>query len=404
MREAFEEPQHVLTKDVSIVRDDGFEAVFPAFRIQFNNARGPYKGGLRFHPQADEDEVKALAALMAIKTAVVDIPFGGAKGGIQCNPKELSKKELQALSRAYVRAFVDHLGPDIDVPAPDVNTNPDIMAWMRDEYEKITKTYAPDMITGKPLAYGGSKGRDEATALGGFFVLRELVDFEVLDPRKLKVAVQGFGNVGGTMAKLLHAEGYAVVAVSDSQGGIYSPDGVDPVRIEKFKLKTKSVTGEYCEGSVCDLEKLKKDKIEVITNEELLELPCDILIPAALDNVITAENASKIKARFILEMANGPTTPEADAILAGRGVRVIPDVLANAGGVTVSYFEWSQGRSGEQWTLETVNSRLERTMLDAYRAVRGKAHKEKITQRQAAFDLGVERMAAAMRVRGWIAS
>ena len=398
----FLEPNHIHKKTIEITKDDGSKASFPAFRVQYNNARGPYKGGIRYHPEANEEEVKALAALMAIKTAVVDIPFGGAKGGIQVNPKELSKKEVEAISRAYIRAFADHLGPDLDVPAPDVNTNPDIMAWMRDEYEKITKTFAPAVITGKPLSYGGSRGRDTATGRGAFFILEEMVERDGLNRKELRVVIQGFGNAGGHMAEYLHAAGYTLVAVSDSHGGIYGEQGIDPVRIAKYKEKTGTVTGEYCEGSVCDVEKMKMDNVRVVTNEELLELPCDVLIPAALDSVITAKNAGKIHAKIILEIANGPTTPEADAILEKKGIHVIPDVLANAGGVTVSYFEWSQGKSGEQWTDEQVDHELKRIMLEAYRAVSREAQGEKLSYRQAAFIVGLKRIVEAMNVRGWM--
>ncbi len=398
----FAEPQHIHKTDISVKRDDGSEVSYPAFRVQYNNARGPYKGGIRYHPEADEEEVKALAALMSIKTAVVNIPFGGAKGGVQCNPKELSKEEIQEVSRAYMRAMVDHVGPDIDCPAPDVNTNPAIMAWMRDEYEKQTKSYSPAVITGKPLSYGGSIGRDTATARGGFFILEEMMDREAMDPEELKVAIQGFGNAGANMANFLHSAGYTVVAISDSQGGIYSEEGIDPVRIEKYKRKTGQVAGEYCEGSVCDIDRMKLDGVKHVSNEELLELPCDILIPAALDNVINEKNAANIQAKFILELANGPTTPEADAILEKKGVQIIPDVLANAGGVTVSYFEWSQGRSGEQWTAEQVDSRLKRVILEAFKSVRREARREKMTYRQAAFSVGIKRMLDAMRERGWV--
>lgn len=398
----FDEPQFSHAEQIEITRDDGSKISYPAFRIQYNNARGPFKGGIRFHEDADESEVKALAALMAIKTAVVNIPFGGAKGGVQVNPKVLSKKEVEEVSRSYVRAFKEHLGPDIDCPAPDVNTNADIMAWMRDEYEKQTMSYAPAMITGKPLSFGGSLGRDTATARGGFFILQEMGDRFALDPSELRVAIQGFGNAGAHMAKLLHNAGYIVVAVSDSKGGIYSPEGIDPVRIAKYKERTGSVSGEYCEGSVCDIDRMKMDNVKEITNEQLLELDCDILIPAALDNVITADNAANIKAEYIMELANGPTTPEADAILQKNNVKVIPDVLANAGGVTVSYFEWSQGRSGEQWTEDTVDDRLKRVMLDAYTAVRREARRENMTYREAAFAVGIKRMLSAMEVRGWL--
>lgn len=398
----FAEPQYIHKEKITIMKDDSSEASFEAFRVQFNNARGPYKGGIRFHPDADEEEVKALAALMAIKTAVVGIPFGGAKGGVQCNPKELSKTEVQAVARAFVRAFQAHIGPDVDCPAPDVNTTPAIMAWMRDEYEKQTKTYSPAVITGKPLSYGGSLGRDTATARGGFFLLQEMVDREALEPSELKVAIQGFGNAGAHMAHFLHNAGYTVVAVSDSRGGIYSAEGIDPVRIQKYKNKTGSVAGEYCEGSVCDVDRMNMDNVQVVTNQELLEIECDILIPAALDNVLTAENASKVKAKYILELANGPTTPEADEIFAKKGINVIPDVLANAGGVTVSYFEWTQGRSGEQWIADQVDDELKRIILDAYKAVRRTARRKSVTYRQAAFMVGIERMLEAMKVRGWL--
>ncbi|MCK5016974.1 MAG: Glu/Leu/Phe/Val dehydrogenase [Candidatus Peribacteraceae bacterium] len=398
----FAQPQFIHKKEVSIKKDDGSDVSFPAFRVQFNNARGPFKGGIRFHPEADEEEVKALAALMSIKTAVVNIPFGGGKGGVQCNPKELSKGELQKVSRAYVRAMLDSIGPDIDCPAPDVNTTPAIMAWMRDEYEMATKSYSPAVITGKPLSYGGSLGREAATAKGGFFILQELINREAMDPSELKVAIQGFGNAGANMANFLHSAGYTVVAVSDSQGGIYSPEGIDPVRIQKYKQKTGQVAGEYCEGSVCDIERMKMDGVSHVTNEQLLELPCDILIPAALDNVITEVNARKIQAQFIFELANGPTTPEADAILEERGIKVIPDVLANAGGVTVSYFEWTQGKSGGMWTAERVDSELKRIILDGYKAVRREARRESMTYRQAAFSVGIKRMLEAMEVRGWL--
>ena len=400
-RKLFREPQHAHQKKISLKLESGKTLSLPAFRVQYSNARGPYKGGIRFHPLADEDEVKALAALMAIKTAVVDIPFGGAKGGVQCDPKSLSRRELQQLSRAYVRGFLEHLGPDIDCPAPDVNTTPDIMAWMRDEYEKATSSYSPAMITGKPLAYGGSRGRDTATARGGFFILQEMMEGEALDAKNTRVVIQGFGNAGAAMAHFLHDAGYTIVAVSDSHGGIYSEEGIDPVRIEKYKQKTGSVAGEYCKGSVCDIEKMKMDNVRHVSNEQLLELPCDILIPAALDNVITEKNASKIKATYILELANGPTAPEADVILEKRRIRVIPDVLANAGGVTVSYFEWTQGRSGEQWTDGQVDRDLKRIILDAYKAVRREVHREKVSYRKAAFLVGVKRIVDAMRARGW---
>lgn len=401
-RKKMEEPQHIYRSKVMITMDNGKKASFPAFRVQFNNARGPYKGGIRFHLAADEDEVKALAALMAIKTAVVDIPFGGAKGGIQCDPKTFSRRELQELSRAYIRTFLDELGADIDCPAPDVNTTPEMMAWMRDEYEKETHTYAPAMITGKPLVYGGMLGRDTSTARGGFFILEEMIERDALAPKELRVVIQGFGNAGANMAMFLHQAGYTVVAVSDSHGGIYSSEGIDPFRIQKYKEKTGSVIGEYCKGSVCDTGKMKLDHIERVTNEELLELPCDILVPAALDNAITERNANRVQAKYILELANGPVSPEADRIFAKRRIDVIPDVLANAGGVVVSYFEWSQGRSGRLWTLEQSKADLKRIMLEAFTEVRREARRTGVTYREAAFAVGIKRIVGAMKVRGWV--
>lgn len=398
-RAIFDQPQHIHQATLTVVREE-----FPAFRVQFNNARGPYKGGIRYHPLADLDEVKALAALMAIKTAVVNVPFGGAKGGVQFDPKVHSERELEQISRAYVRSFKDVLGPYLDCPAPDVNTNAVVMGWMRDEYERLTGGYWPGVVTGKPLEYGGIVGRDTATARGGFFLLEEILERSAIDPTEMRVAIQGFGNAGAAMARFLHERGYLVVAVSDSHGGIYSPDGVDPVRLIKYKRKTGKVHGEYCQGSVCDLDRLKIFNAKIITNDELLACDCDVLIPAALDNAITAENADRVQAKFIVELANNPTTPEADAKLHARGVRVLPDVLANAGGVTVSYFEWTQGRSGEQWTAERVDRELKRVMLEAYREVRREARRENLSYRHAAFSVGVKRMIATMRARGWIQS
>ena len=396
------EPQHIRKKEISLKKDNGSTDTLQAFRVQFNNARGPYKGGIRFHPEADEQEVKALAALMSIKTAVVDIPFGGGKGGVQCNPKEFSSAELQRTARGFVQAFSDYIGPLQDSPAPDVNTNPKIMAWMRDEYEKITGSFSPSVITGKPLSYGGSEGRGTATARGGYYILRELMDREALNPTELKVAVQGFGNAGAQIARYLAEDGYIVVAVSDSQGGIYSEDGLDPVRIAKYKDKTGSVAGEYCEGSVCDIDRMNMDNVKKITNDDLLVCDCDILIPAALDNVLTKDNAADVKARYILELANGPVSPEADHVFEKNDVLVIPDVLANAGGVTVSYFEWSQGLSGEQWTEDRVDSELKRIILKAVTNVRREARRKDVSYRIAAFLVGLGRITEAMRVRGWV--
>ena len=394
-------PQKVWEQPLSFTRDDGSTMTVPSYRVQFNNARGPYKGGIRFHPQADIEEVKALAALMAVKTAVVNLPFGGAKGGIQVDPKSLTPAELQRMSRAYVRAYAAAIGPSRDIPAPDVNTTPQIMAWMRDEYEAATGTYAPDVITGKPLSFGGSLGRDRATARGGFFVLHELCRIEAMSMDSLRVAIQGFGNAGSEIATYLHDAGATIVAISDSQGGIHCPHGLDPLRVQKYKRATGSVRGQYCQGSVCDIERLKLDETRTITNDEILAVDCDVLIPAALDNVITAANAKDVKARIVLELANGPVSPEADALLERLGVTVVPDVLANAGGVTVSYFEWVQGRAGSQWTAPFIDAELQRLMLQAFDDVRSIAKRRRINLRSAAYDLGVGRIVEAMRVRGW---
>lgn len=401
-KQHFKEPQHIHTSTLRVQMDDGSIKEFEAYRVQFNNARGPFKGGIRFHPDADINEVKALAALMSLKTAVVGIPMGGGKGGVQCNPKELSNKELEAVSRAYIRAFSEHLGPQIDSPAPDVNTTPQIMAWMRDEYEKITHTFAPSMITGKPLSYGGSLGRGTATARGGFFVLQELLSQEAKDMNDQTVIIQGFGNAGMHLANMLYSAGAKIVGISDSQGGIYSSDGLDPQRIEKYKAQTGQVSGQYCEGSVCDIEKMKMDNVQEVSNEQLLEMNCTILVPAALDNVIHRNNAANIKAQYILELANGPITPEADEILERNNQIVVPDILANAGGVTVSYFEWSQGLSGEQWTEKEVEEKLEHIMLEAFSDVRRESNHYNVSLRQGAFIVGVNRIAETMQVRGWL--
>ncbi len=402
-KKLLETPKNIIRGQVKFTLDNGKPMMVSAYRVQHNNARGPYKGGIRYHPEADIEEVKALATLMSIKTAVVNIPFGGGKGGIQIDPKKLSKAELERMSRAYLHTIADEIGPDIDVPAPDVNTNPQIMAWMRDEYEKIKGVYAPAVITGKPLSYGGSLGRDRATAQGGFLILKQLAHLEAINMSDLRVAVQGFGNAGSEMATFLHNACATIVAVSDSHGGIYSSARLDPMRILKYKKKTGTVSGQYCKGSVCDLERLKLDETEVITNEELLECDCDVLIPAALDNVITAKNAKKIKATIILELANGPVAPEADEILQKKGTLIIPDVLANAGGVTVSYFEWVQGRSGDSWTAERVDSELKRYMLAAFDEIRSESKRKNLSMREAAFSIAVQRIIEAVRVRGWTA-
>lgn len=376
-KEKFFTPDRVLKADLTITLDGGDTATFPAYRVQFNNARGPYKGGVRFHPEADEDEVSALAAMMAIKCAVVDIPFGGAKGGVSVDPKKLSKNELNELGRAYVRAFAENLGPDIDVPAPDVYTTSEIMDVMREEFEKIKGISAPAMITGKSLAHGGILGRDTATADGAIAVLKELMKDQHLTASKLKVSIQGAGNAGAHAAQLVFDMSMKVVALGDSKGTLVNEEGINIPETLQIKESGKSVI---------DGEGEAKDASAVITES------CDILIPAALEEQITGQNAHDIKASVILEVANGPTTPEADVLLSERGVAVVPDVLANAGGVTVSYFEWLQNRSDELWTRDRVRDQLESTMKDAYRDVADFALARNITLREAAYALAISRI------------
>lgn len=383
-------PDRVLRADLSIEMDDGSNAVFPAYRVQFNNARGPYKGGIRFHPDADEDEVSALAAMMAVKCAVVGIPLGGAKGGVAVDPKKLSKGEIHKLARAYVRAFSEYLGPDQDIPAPDVYTNPEIMGVMLDEYEKVVERSAPGMITGKPLSLGGSQGRDTATADGAIAVLASLLKDKGIEPRTLSAGVQGAGNAGAQAACLLSALGIKVTALADSKGTLYVPGGMD---VEK------TLSAKEAHGSVIDGLSLQEEG-KTLPADAVITERCDVLVPSALEEQITESNAKAVKAGIVLEIANGPTTPAADTILASSGVVVVPDVLANAGGVTVSYFEWIQNRTGHYWTREEVKDRLEEVMAKAYRDVAQIAEERGITLREAAYVLGIERIDEAMRLRG----
>jgi glutamate dehydrogenase/leucine dehydrogenase len=400
-----QEPQRIVNVTLPVRMDDGTQKLFSGYRVQFNNARGPYKGGIRYHHNVSLDEVKALSFWMAMKCAVADLPLGGGKGGIIVDPKTLSQGELERLSRAYGRAIADIIGPDTDVPAPDVNTNGVIMGWMVDEYVSAQKRKAKlfgtslsaknakklkATFTGKALNNGGSEGREEATGLGGLFVLKAIL-------KKLKLtgtltaAVQGFGNVGYNVAKFLDEAGIRVVAVSDSKGGIYVPEGINPALTLDCKKKNGYLAGCYCSGSVCDLKKGKQ-----VTNDELLELPVDILVPAALENAITAKNAGKIKAKVVLEMANGPTTPEADEVLYKKGIPVIPDILSNSGGVTVSAFEWEQNRKGQHWTKAEVNKKLSKKMVSAAEAVWQASMTHKTDLRTAAFVVALERILASM--------
>ncbi|PIN69526.1 glutamate dehydrogenase [Candidatus Woesearchaeota archaeon CG11_big_fil_rev_8_21_14_0_20_43_8] len=389
-------PKESLEVSLPIRMDDGTLKVFTGYRVRYNESMGPTKGGVRFHPGVTLDEVKSLAFWMTFKTAVVGIPYGGGKGGVIVDPKKLSKHELERLSRAYIEAIYDFIGPDKDILAPDVYTNEIIMGWMADQYNKISRTLTPGIVTGKPISTGGSQGRGEATARGGFYVLDELVKKNRLDPKKLKVAIQGFGNAGFTMAKILYEEGYNLVAVSDSKGAVYSADGqLCPECIMEYKRKNGGVDAIYADGRVCD-----DTCHEHIANEELLELDVDILIPAALENQITEMNADKIKAKYIISLANGPVTPEANEILFKKGITVIPDILANAGGVTVSYFEWVQNRAGNYWKLEKVNSKLKEYMVNAFHDIASIVDKNKIDFTTAAYIHALKRISSAIESKG----
>ncbi|MBL7206496.1 MAG: Glu/Leu/Phe/Val dehydrogenase [Candidatus Aenigmarchaeota archaeon] len=363
---------------------------YHAYRVQYNNARGPYKGGIRYHPQVNMDEVKALAAWMTFKCAAVNIPYGGGKGGIAVDPKGLTRDELEELSRGWVRLFFKDIGPEKDIPAPDVYTNPQIMEWMVDEYSKLAGKPTPAAFTGKPIERGGSIGRESSTSEGGIIILLELLKKLGKDPKGLTVAIQGYGNVGHFAAFYLHEKGFKVVALSDSKGGIYNPDGFEPQKIFKCKLEKGALNQCHIEGSVTDAEGKK------ITNEELLELDVDILIPAALENQITEENANNIKADIILELANGPTTPKADTILNKKRKIIVPDILANAGGVVGSYFEWLQNMKNDKWDEKKFSEELNKNLVLAFEDIWKKSKELDIELRTAAYVVAVERVAKAM--------
>jgi len=376
-------PDRLVEAYLPVRMDNGSLEIFRAYRVQHDNSRGPYKGGIRFHPQVDLEGIKVLSFLMAIKCAVVDIPLGGGKGGVSVNPKELSEKELENLSRAWIRAFIDVIGPNKDVPAPDVYTNSQIMDWMEDEYSQIVGQKTPAVMTGKSLENGGSLGRDKATGLGAFYVLESLLGkLNLSNP--LEVAVQGFGNAGGVFIDFAQEAGYKIVAVSDSRGGIYNAEGLD---IEALKEHKKA------SGSVQDFPGAQN-----IKNEELLELAVDILSLAALENQITKENASNIKAKLILEIANSPVTKSADKILEKKNIIVVPDVLTNAGGVTVSYFEWLQNMNKEKWELEKVNQELNKKMTQAFDEVWDISKEYKVNLRIGAFILALKRLEKSIKL------
>lgn len=397
--EVLKKPQRVIELSLPLKKDDGTVEVLEAYRVQYNNARGPYKGGIRFHPQADLDEVKALAFWMTIKCAAADIPYGGAKGGIKIDPKKLSEHELEHLTRQYTRALRWAIGPKQDIPAPDVNTNAKIMGWMADEFEILSGGYKPGVVTGKPLALGGSAGRECATGYGGFYILSEVFKKMNRDLKKARVVIQGAGNVGYWFAKAAHKAGMKIIAMADSQGGIFDKRGLgmDPDKIMDTKRGRGLLAGCYCVGSVCDCE-----HYQGLSNKKILELPCDVLAPSAVENQITAANAGRVKAKIILELANGPTTPEADEKLKKRGALVVPDVLANAGGVIASYLEWAQNLNGYSWSEAEVLNRVKEKLESALGAV-WKIQKEKaVTLRAAAYILALGRIAESIKSRGWV--
>jgi glutamate dehydrogenase (NADP+) len=390
------QPQREIHVNVPVVMDDGSLKIFPGYRVQYNNARGPFKGGIRYHPQVDLDEVKALAFWMVMKNALVDIPYGGAKGGVAVDPKTLSAGELERLTRAYTRAIAPDIGPYVDIPGPDVNTNETIMTWMAEEYISNLKSQTPmskeekeklwAVTTGKSLDHGGSEGRHSATAQGAWYVFSAFAE-KLNITKKSTIAIQGFGNAGYYFAKQLHDHGYKVVAVSDSKGAVYVPEGLDPDATMKCKEEKGTVAGCYCKGSVCDVRFGKP-----IPSEKIFSLPVDILIPSALENAIHKDNAKDIAAKIIFELANGPTTPEADEILAKKGVTVVPDILTNAGGVTVSYFEWEQNLHGLHWSEKEVNKKLKLKMERAAAVVWDTSQKLNTTFRTAAFAVALERI------------
>ncbi|MBI3563985.1 MAG: Glu/Leu/Phe/Val dehydrogenase [Elusimicrobia bacterium] len=384
--ERLRHPKRILTVSVPVKMDDGSVQVFEGYRIQHNMDRGPAKGGIRYHPQVSLDEVKALSFWMTMKCAVVNLPYGGAKGGIICDPKKMSKGELERMTRRYTAEISIIIGPEKDIPAPDVNTNEQVMAWIMDTYSMTMGYACPGVVTGKPIEIGGSLGRKEATGRGVFYVTRELAAREGFDLRKSAVAIQGFGNVGSNAANIFAEHGTKVVGISDVAGGLYDAKGLDLHDIMEYR-KTHESIADY-------------PKAEHVPVEKFIEVPCDILIPAAMENTITKANADKIKAKYIVEGANGPTSNEADAILNKRGIQVVPDILANAGGVTVSYFEWVQDMQSYFWSEKEINARLQDIIVGAFTEVYDLAKKEKVDMRMAAFMVGLRRLGKAATIRG----
>ncbi|MCI4320264.1 MAG: Glu/Leu/Phe/Val dehydrogenase [Thermoplasmata archaeon] len=386
-REILKSPKRELTVNFPVRMDDGSYRVFQGHRVQYNMARGPTKGGIRYHPQVTLDEVRALAAWMTWKCAVVNLPYGGGKGGVVCDPKKMSQGELERLTRRYALEIAPLIGPEMDIPAPDVYTDSQTMSWIMDTYSMMKGFSVPGVVTGKPISLGGSEGRGEATGRGCAYVIREAAPHAGVSMKGASVAVQGFGNAGSVTAKLLHDDqGAKIIALSDSRGGITNSAGLDPHKVEAHKAKTGTVLG--FPGA------------KPISNTEILELKCDVLVPAALENQITAKNASKIQAKIVAEAANGPTTPEADEVLFEKKITVLPDILANAGGVTVSYFEWAQDIQGFFWPLAEVNQRLERVMVHSYGEVHRVATERKVHNRTAAYVVAIQRVVDAIKIRG----
>lgn len=380
-------PWREMHAQLPVRMDDRKLRIFEGYRVQHNGARGPYKGGVRFHPKADIDEVRALAMLMTYKCALLDLPFGGAKGGVMCDPTRMSQTELNRLTRTYTQHIGLVLGVARDIPAPDMGTNAQTMAWMMDAYGQ-RYGYTPGIVTGKPVELGGSFGRDQATGRGVATCLRELARHEGAKPQDLRIAVQGYGNVGSWTCKIASEMGFRVVAVSDVKGGITNPEGIDIAQLDRWFAVAGSVAG--FEGAT------------PITNEQLLETECDYLVPAALGEVLTGENAGGVRARYVVEAANHPVTPSGDAVLASKGITVLPDILVNAGGVTVSYFEWTQNIQQFRWPLERVNSELEIRMVGVFADVLGRAARDGTRPREAAIDIALERVAKAIELRGFV--
>lgn len=385
---------------IPVRMDDGTLEIFDGYRVRHNDVLGPTKGGLRYHPKVDLSEVKALSFWMTCKCAAVGLPFGGAKGGVTVDPKQLSRLELERLSRGFIEQMSGLIGSEIDIPAPDVYTNATIMGWMMDEYSRIHQRKTPGMITGKPVPLGGSLGRDDATGRGAYYCIKEMEALEGWKPAEIKVAIQGLGNAGQHVARLLYDDGYKIVAVSDSGGGLYRAEGLDIPSIIEVKNTHRSLDGLYCKCSVHASVPCDNVGTHKISNAELLESEVDLLIPAAMENQLTIENAERIQAAYVVEVANGPTTPEADAILKSRGSVILPDILANSGGVIVSYFEWLQNRSGSYWGVEEIHQKLKAQITQAFKEIHALKGQHQIPFRTAAYVRAINRINAAIEAQG----